>query len=236
MTGFSRSTWIIFLSFMCVMALLMLMPLSTASNALGLTARHSQGTILSGALRDASLGRVKIGDVNARLRILSLFTGRLGFALQRGDSPMLPGVSGTVGSSLDGIYAEDLTATIDGGVIVRGMDGSEIRFNSVSFAFANGKCSAASGVVRLSLEQTALGAVLKGALIGNAECRNGDLFLPLLSQSTMERISIRIKGNGSFQATFTINEPSPENATALSLAGFQPVAGGMRLVRSGELD
>jgi general secretion pathway protein N len=236
MTGFARISGILVLVVIAVIALLMLMPLGTAASALGVSARHSQGTILSGTLRDASLGRVKIGDINARLNLLPLFTGRFGFTLERGDSLMLPGVSGTVGSGMNGMYADALTAAFDGGGLVRGLEGSEIRFESTSFAFANGKCASASGGARLSLEQTALGSVMRSALSGKAECSEGDLFIPLLSQSTLERILVRVKGNGDFQATIMVLEPSPENMAALSLVGFTPVSGGMRLVRSGKLN
>jgi hypothetical protein len=116
------------------------------------------------------------------------------------------------------------------------MEGSEIRFESLSLAFSDRRCASASGVVRLSLDQTPLGQAMKGGLAGNAKCSNGDLFLPLLSASTMERAFIRIKADGSYQATFTVLEPSPEMATALNFAGFQSVAGGLRLVRSGKLN
>jgi general secretion pathway protein N len=236
MNSIPRSAWIATLAIVSGLALLMLMPLAVAANALGVTARNVQGSILSGAIRDASLGGVRIGDVNARMRILPLFLGRLSFSLMRGDTPYVPGVSGAIGTGWGGIFADKLTATIDGGGLVRGMDGSEIRIESLSFAFANGKCSTASGVVRLSLDETALGSVLRGGMLGNAQCSNGDLYVPLLSQSTMERASIRIKGDGSYQATFTINQPSPENAVALAFAGFKPVAGGFRLMRTGTLN
>jgi general secretion pathway protein N len=236
MTGFSRTAWVAFLLIIGGVALVMLMPLGVAANALGISARHSQGTILSGALRDASLGRMKIGDVNARLQILPLFTGHIGFVLTRGDSAYVPGVSGAVGSGVGGIFADKLTATVNGGEAVRGLEGSEIRFESLSFAFSNRSCKSASGVVRLSLDETAFGSVLRGGMIGNAECRNGDLFLSLMSQSTMEKALVRIKANGDYQLTFTISDPTAENAAALALAGFEPVAGGLRLVRSGKLN
>lgn len=236
MTRFPRAALIGLVLLVAGLALLVLMPLGVAADAISITARHSQGTVISGALRDASLGRVRIGDVNAQLNIMPLFLGRFGFSLTRGDAPHVPGVSGSIGFSLGGIFADKLTATIDGGGVIHGLDGGEIRFESVSFAFANGKCASASGVVRLLLDETALGSVLKGGLIGNAECRNGDLFLPLMSQSTMERAFVRIKGDGSYQATFAVSEPSVETAGALGLAGFQQVAGGLRLVRSGKLN
>ncbi len=218
-----------------LLALLLLMPLGFAAKAVGVSARHSQGTIMSGALRDASLGSVRIGDVNAWLTILPLFTGNVGFALQRGAAPQTPGISGSVGKGFGGIYADDLTATIDAKGLIRGLDGGQLHFEKFSFAFSGGKCADASGVVRLSLDESALDAVVPGGMIGNAECRKGDLVLPLMSQSTMERAFVRLKADGSYHLTLSVLEPAPEIATGLNLSGFQPVAGGFRLVRSGSL-
>lgn len=219
-----------------LIAVLLLMPLRVAAGAMGLSARSSQGSVMSGSLRDASVGRVRIGDIYAQLRILSIFTGRFSFALKRGDAPHAPGVSGTLGRSLNGPFADRLSATLDGGGLIKSLDGSELRLESLSFAFAGGKCSSASGLVRLRLDDSALGAVIRGALKGNAECRNGDLFLPLISDSTMERALVRIKGDGRYQLRLLISEPSAEIGAALGLAGFQPVAGGFRIVRSGKLN
>ncbi len=219
-----------------LLALLLLMPLGFAAKAMGVSARHSQGTIMSGALGDASMGSVRIGDVNARLTILPLFTGKIGFTLQRGVAPHTPGISGRLGTGFGGIYADDLTATVDGKGLIKGLDGGQLHFETFSFAFSGGKCADASGVVRLSLDDSALDAVVPGGMIGNAECRNGDLVLPLMSQSTMERALIRIKADGSYELTLSISEPVPAMAAALGLSGFQPIAGGFRLVRSGHLN
>ena len=219
-----------------LLALLLLMPLGFAAKVMRVSARHSQGTIMSGALRDASMGIVRIGDVNARLTILPLFTGKIGFTLQRGVAPHTPGISGRLGTGFGGIYADDLTATVDGKGLIKGLDGGQLHFETFSFAFSGGKCADASGVVRLSLDDSALDAVVPGGMIGNAECRNGDLVLPLMSQSTMERALIRVKADGSYQLTLSISEPVPAMAAALGLSGFQPIAGGFRLVRSGHLN
>ena len=219
-----------------VLASMLLMPLGFAAKAMGVTARHSQGTIMSGALRDASMGSVRIGDVNARLTILPLFTGKIGFALQRGVAPHAPGISGSLGKGFGGIYADAVTATVDGKGLIKGLDGGQLHFETFSFAFSGGKCADASGVVRLSLDESALDTVVPGGMIGNAECRNGDLVLPLMSQSTMERAFVRIKTDGSYQLTLSVLEPAPVMAAALGLSGFQPVAGGFRLVRSGSLN
>lgn len=217
-------------------AVLLLMPLGFAAQSLGVSARNSQGTIMSGALRDASMGRVHIGDVNARLHWMSLLKGRIGFALERGNAPQSPGISGVVGRSGGGLYADQLSASIDGKALVKELNGAQLYFEKFSVKFSNGQCSDASGVVRLSFDDSALGAIIRGGMIGKAECRQKDLFLPLMSQSTMERAFVRIKPNGHYLLTLTISEPPADMANALTLAGFQPVAGGFRIVRSGRLN
>lgn len=218
-----------------LLAVIALMPLGTAAGAIGVSARSSQGTIMSGALRDAAVGRVRMGDVNARLRLTSLLMGRLSFALARGDSPHAPGVSGAVGRGFGGFTADGLSMTLDGSSLIQELAGAELRFETFSFAFSGNKCATASGVIRLAFEESALGQLIKGGMIGNAECSNGDLFVPLVSQSTMERAFVRIKGDGKYQLTLIISEPAAEVGEALGAAGFKPIAGGYRLVRSGKL-
>ena len=218
-----------------LLAILLFMPLRIPASAAGIAARSSQGSIVSGSLRDVSIGRIRVGDVNARLRLLPILAGRLGFALQRGDAPFAPGVSGTVGRSFGGPFADQISLTLDGGSVLPGLEGSELRLEAVSFAFSGGKCQSASGTVRLRLQESALASVVRGGMIGNAQCSNGDLFLPLISDSTMERAAIRLKSDGRFQSTFLVSAPSAEIALALGSAGFQPVSGGFRLVRSGKL-
>ncbi len=236
MTRFSRFPLILLCTVFTGLALLLLMPLSVAASTMGLTARSVQGTILSGSLRDASFGRANIGDVLASLRILPLFTGRLGFALNRGDTPYNPGVSGTVGTGFGGLFAEKLTVQMDAGGLVRGMEGGTIGLEALSFEFSNGTCRSASGGVRINLDETALGAVIKGGMSGQASCQNGQLNFQLLSQSTMERAQVRLQGDGRYRLTLTITDPRPEMAEAMSFAGFKPIAGGVQLVRSGTLD
>jgi general secretion pathway protein N len=236
MSNHFRFAWVALGVLFAGLALLMLMPLGVAASSFGLAARHSQGTIMSGALRDAALGRIRIGDVNVKLQPLALLKGQVQFALQRGDAPDAPGLSGSIGSGYSSAFVDRLTASVDGGGLIDGMDGSDVRVESLSVNFSHGRCISASGLVRLSLDDTPLGSAIKGGLAGNAECRNGDLFLPLFSASAMERVFVRIKGDGRYQATITVSEPSPETTTALGFAGFQPMAGGLRLTRSGRLN
>lgn len=48
------------LVFFALLTVLLLMPLGFAAQSLGVSARNSQDTLMSGALRNASLGRIRI--------------------------------------------------------------------------------------------------------------------------------------------------------------------------------
>lgn len=230
----SRLQWAL-LMLAGIFALTVLTPIGVAANWLGVSARSSQGVVAIGTLRDATWGRTAFGDINLQLQPTQLFLGRLAFGLSRGEVTGNPGVSGSAGQGLGGVYVEGLTATLDGRAVSDDLEGSDLRLEGLSFQFSGGRCTSASGVVRLDLSRTPFADAIKGGLIGNANCSKGDLLLPLLSQSTMEKLVLRLKGDRSYQATLTIMEPAPETANYLQLAGFRPIAGGYRLVRSGKL-
>ncbi len=218
-----------------ILALILLTPMGVAASWLGVTARSSQGVIAIGALRDAAWGRAAIGDINVRILPSQLLMGRVAFDVSRGEAPGAPGVSGTVGRGLGGVFADSLSATIDGRAVADDLAGSDLRLEGLSLQFSNRRCLSASGMVRLDMRRTPLGGIIKGDMIGNASCSKGDMLLSLMSQSTMERMVVRLKGNRTYQATLTIIEPPMDLVVVLSQAGFQPVAGGYRLVRSGKL-
>jgi general secretion pathway protein N len=218
-----------------VLALILLTPMGVAASWLGVTARSSQGVIAIGALRDAGWGRAAIGDINVQLMPSQLLLGRVAFDLSRGEAPGAPGVSGSVGRSLGGVFTDSLSATIDGRAVADDLEGSDLRLEGVSVQFGKQRCLSASGVVRLDMGRTPLDSIIKGDMIGNVSCSTGDLLLSLMSQSTMEKLVLRLKGNRTYHATLMIMEPPPETVVALTQAGFQPVAGGYRLVRSGKL-
>src|SRR5687767_13431355 len=71
-------------------ALLALLPLRLALGALGfadhgLTARAATGSVWRGALQEAQVGPVALGDVRARLNLLPLLLGRARLSLAGGD-------------------------------------------------------------------------------------------------------------------------------------------------------
>ena len=59
------------------------------------------------------------------------------------------------------------------------------------------------------------------------------IVIPLLSQSAMEHVDIRISGDGTYTATIFLEGDRTEYAAPLALSGFRPVSGGYRMVRKG---
>jgi hypothetical protein len=108
---------------------------------------------------------------------------------------------------------------------------SSAEFQDFSARFANGKCRSASGSVRLLLKTGAIpGINTDGGFLGSAQCKAGALYLPLVSQSAMERIDLSIQADGKYSLSIKLNNVDPQSAVLLSVAGFQPVAGGYMLI------
>ncbi len=225
----------ILLAIVAVIAAILLMPLALAAHMAGLSARKADGWLVSGSMRDVSIGPFFVGDVNMALAPTALVRGQLAYRLERGASAQDSGVSGTVGRGFGSYVAKAVRAPITPGPGLRSLGISQIILDGASVHFAGGKCQQASGALRLMLADSAVIGTLKNGLSGQAQCRNGDLLLPLSSQSGMERLLVRIKGNGQITATLLIMQPGPDIAPLLESAGFQPVPGGYRLVRSARL-
>jgi len=75
-------------------AAIICMPLRTIVAVDGVTARKVDGIIWDGSIRDLRLGKLPVGDVNARLLFSPLFMGKAEILLSRGNSPFVPGING----------------------------------------------------------------------------------------------------------------------------------------------
>lgn len=209
------------------------MPLRFVMPGDAVTARKVEGIIWDGAIRDLQVGQLAIGDVNARLHFLPLLLGRAQMSFARGDAPFAPGVSGTVTRRLGGYSIEGLTASFSVATLFAPLPAETLQFTDFSARFTSGRCTAAAGSVRLTAPAGVAGLDLPNGLLGKPRCDKGDLFIPLLSQSAMERVDIRIGKNGTYSAMVLVEGDRADQAAMLALAGFRPVAGGYRLVRKG---
>lgn len=231
----SRNRLLIGSALLLLVAALMFMPLRAVIGGDGITARKVDGVIWDGSIRDLRVGQVPVGDVNARLHFLPLLLGRAKISLSRGDAPFAPGISGSVTRRLGGVSVDGVTATLPVGALFAPLPAENIELQDFSARFIAGRCADAGGNVRLTLGSSLPGLELSNGLLAKPRCDRGQLLVPLLSQSAMEHVDIRISGDGNYTATFFLEGDRAGQAGALGFTGFRAVAGGYRMVRKGRL-
>jgi general secretion pathway protein N len=214
-------------------ATMLFMPLRTIVAGDGVTARKVDGIIWDGSIRDLRLGKLPLGDVNARLLLSPLFMGRTEILLSRGNAQYVPGITGSVSRGISGVSVNNLSATLPVGALFAPFPAENIQFEGFSARFAAGKCMDAGGQVRLTLSDTMPGLNLQNGMLGQPRCDGAQLLLPLVSQSAMERTDIRLSADGSYTVAVTLDADRGDQAAVLNIAGFRPVAGGYRLDQKG---
>lgn len=180
----------------------------------GLTARAATGSVWSGALQEARIGPVALGDVGARLNFLPLFLGRARLAIAGAD-PAAP-VEGAVTVSRHGIGFDDVTGRFRLAGLLAPLPVASLALNDVSAGFASGRCVRAEGRVQAA----AAGELAGAGLAGNARCDDGALLLPLASQTGMERLDLRLYADGRWRADLRIRPGDPATGARLLAAGF----------------
>ncbi len=215
-------------------ALVLLFPLGFALSALGLrddglTARAVSGSIWSGRLDEAAFGSLALGDLSARLRVLPLLVGRA-----RVD---LSGAAGqgaiTVGRHAAGI--DDATFALALGRSFAPVPLAGLDLDDVSVRFRDGSCESAEGRVRARFTGNLAGVPLAQGFSGTVRCDAGALLIPLVSQSAIASLTIRIAGDGSWRAAFAVRASDPSLAGPLGALGFARDTGGYGLKIAGKL-
>jgi general secretion pathway protein N len=217
-----------------LLSLILFMPLSLALSVFGLagqglSARSARGTVWSGQLVDARIGRLAVGDVGVGLRPLALIGGRPQIDFL---SPLGRGALTATKSdfAVDNATAKFSTVRLFAPIPLDGLD-----LNNVSIAFVANKCDRARGRLRATFAGDVGGLSLAQGLSGDARCDGNVLLLPLISQSAMERLNLYIQANGDYRAEFFVRSTDPAMAAKLGAAGFAPAPGGFVLRLAGKL-
>ena len=218
-----------------VLALIMVMPLRTIVGGDGVVARKVEGIIWDGSIRDLRVGRLVLGDVNARLHFLPLLLARAQVSLSRGDAPFAPGLAGSVTRRIGGFSVDNLKVTLPVASLFAPLPVDSVELQDFSARFIAGRCADAGGNARLTVASGISGLDLSNGLLGKPRCDRGQLLIPLLSQSAMEHVDLRISADGVYTASIYLEGDRAEQAAAIALVGFRPVAGGFRMVRKGRL-
>ncbi|MEZ5711285.1 MAG: type II secretion system protein N [Sphingobium sp.] len=207
-----------------VIAAIALFPLRLALGLAGVgdgevSARQVRGGIWWGRLEEAMLGPVSLGTVNAAVSPVQLFVGRVRLDLWRKEG--LPSdISGawTAGFNQRGI--DDVTGSLPVGSIFAPLPLSTMEFEDVTVHFAGDTCAKAEGRVRARISGRYAGLNLSQGLSGAATCDGQAVLLPLMSQSGMEIVSLRIWRDGRYTAQLSVKGAGEGNAAALAAAGL----------------
>ena len=210
-----------------VVLLLVLLPMrivfdSSGLGERGVSARSVEGSIWSGTLRDLRLGRLAMGDMDASLSPAGLLGGELVLAMARaGDMPGQPPLAFDLAKSGNALAMRNATGEVAASDLFAPLPLRSLNLDGVNIAFVGKKCVAASGAVRVNIEQSLFGITLQRGLSGTIRCDGGDLLIPLKGQSGLEQMDIRITGAGAYSADFQLGGLAPGLGTALGALGFR---------------
>jgi general secretion pathway protein N len=214
--------------------LIALLPLSVALPLVtppesGLSARRASGTIWSGTLHDARVAGMALGDTRVGLRALPLLVGE---AQTWFEAPLLRGIIIASGSGFGMAHGN---GAVDVDIRVKPLPLSQLTLDDASVRFTGNRCAGAEGRVRASVTGDIGGLALPGGMSGTLRCDGSALLIPLVGQSGMERLDLRVTGDGKWRAELSVRSTDPAVAAKLVAAGFTPGPGGYAIHLSGAL-
>ena len=216
-------------------SLVALLPLGLALRWLslderGFAAREAQGSVWLGMVKEAQLGPVPLGDLQARLRGLPLLIGRARVDLDHlGEGE---GFEGGISVSRHAFGVDDVRAVLAPGQ-VGPLPAASFDLDDLSFRFANGLCSSADGLVKATLAGDSSGVALPRSLSGNARCDGGALLLPLVGRSGMERLDLRLFEDGRYRIELLLRPADEAARRRLASAGFTAAGAALALRTEG---
>ncbi|MBB6122696.1 type II secretion system protein N [Sphingobium subterraneum] len=222
-----------------VLALVLLFPLRLAVMLSGLddrgvSASQVNGSVWGGMFGDLMLGNVRIGNVYAALSPVQLVVARIRMDIWRENETAgsLKGAM-TVGFNARGI--DDVTGRVPVGLAFAPLPVSNLEMEKVTVHFAAESCAKAGGRVRARLASSIAGLNLTQGMSGIAQCDGQAVLFPLVSQTGLERLSLRIWRDGRTSAQMLVRSGDGVNAAALEAMGFRRSGGNHVLTVSGAL-
>lgn len=234
--------WLLFAAICAVFMLIIFMPLRAGlamvfpQNQSLVTGKQVHGTIWRGGIHDLKIGNIPVGNVQTQLRVAPVLIGRMDLTFEQiAQTAQMP-LTGRLISGWGQREIRDANGNLDLSLSSGRIPLSRMEFQSLSARFSGDNCVEASGTVRLLLAPDLFAALnMNSGFLGTAQCKDGALFLPLVSQSAMERADLLLKANGSYHLTLTVMETDPVSAITLVTLGFAPVSGGYQIVMKGQL-
>jgi len=202
-------------------------PLRLALNLSGaddaIAARQVRGSVWSGRIDDLTLGGARglnLGTVQASVSPVQLVVGRMRLDLWR-EQGAADDIAGawTLGFNQRGI--DDVTGSIATADLFAPLPLNALELEDVTVHFAGETCSRAEGRVRARVSGQYAGLSLSQGLSGVATCDGKAVLLPLVSQTGMERLSLRIRRDGHYSAQLAIKSgEDSQSAAALAALGM----------------
>ncbi len=196
---------------------------------MGVAAREVRGTIWSGGIDRLMLGTTSLGSVHAALSPIALLTARARFDIWRRNGAV-DDVAGAMTVGFGRIGVDDVTGVAPLGRTFAPLPVSSFVMNDVTAWFAGDRCGHAEGRVRAQMAAQLPGLNLTQGLSGDARCDGDALLLPLVSQSGMEKVNLRIWRSGRYVAEMRVETADPTLADLLAKNGFAQ-AGNARVLK-----
>lgn len=197
---------------------------------IGLEAREAEGSVWMGGLTDVRFGPIRLGSLQTRLRPFSLLLGRTHLDFRSTGNEEL---KGAVAMSRHMVAFGDLNGPLDVASLFAPLPLSSLNLDDVSIRYEDGLCVAAEGRVEANMSGEVAGASLPGGLSGTVRCDRGAALLPLVDQSGMVRLDLRLFGDGRHEAELALRPTDPAMAARLASAGLVPSRGGAYVLRVG---
>jgi general secretion pathway protein N len=201
---------------------------------LGVAAREVRGSVWSGRIDQLMLGNMPLGSVRAGLSPVSLLMGRARFDIARTQG-LADDIRGALTVGFGRIGVDDVSGAVPLGRTFAPLPVGSLMLEDVSAYYSGDRCGHAEGRVRARMTGQMPGLNLSQGLSGVVTCDGDALLLPLVSQSGMEKISLRIWRSGSYTAEMRVETADPALAATLGQAGFASIGGGQVLKVEGTL-
>ncbi len=206
------------------LGLILFLPMRIALGAAGLermgvSAREVRGTIWDGRIDQLLFGAMPVGSVHAALSPVSLLVGRVRFDVWR-KTGLANDISGAMTVGFGRVGIDDVTGVVPLGRAFAPLPIGSLAMDDVSVRFAGENCGHAEGRVRAFVAGQMAGLNLSQGLSGAAVCDGDALLLPLVSQSGMEKITLRLWRSGRYVAEMRVETADATLAQTLGAAGF----------------
>ena len=195
----------------------------------GIGAREARGLVWYGTISDLTVGETSIGSVHAGLEPLALFIGQLRFDIARTGAIGRPAVSAELFSGLGRFGVSDANLTVPASSLFGSLPLGEFALQNVDISFVGNRCIHAEGTVRATVNTVLPGLELPGGLVGTVRCDGPLLLVPLVSQTGLETLDIRIGGDGSYKTRLKLGGDRSAIAPALAAAGLVQTGDGFVL-------